>query len=320
MGASYDINTSNEITSRRPKQGSPKALHSDQSCAFRIHRDLNQVVAPSSWRITDSSSPGPPFENLLTPSAISPASNVPRPLPLQFRNSSGYPLILVTILALTLVTATSTAIYRENTFSDNSLMALPGAGLILMLILTEWKASNVLSSSDALDFPPSPGNLGRVGNLNQRHTPSIASKAHKLHFLRRAAGEAAADISDGMISCVPNAKKKDSCDRTKRASKAVWSRSDSDRLSDPILVSDDDGRHPIADILCCFISDKIGPLRMAATQWALLVSDIGSENMKDRSVNESVPVLMALPVRALLLQDYMDHYMHTHVAAHAEGG
>ncbi|KAI8420996.1 hypothetical protein MSG28_008133 [Choristoneura fumiferana] len=56
-------------------------------------RDLNQVVAPSCCRPTDrpdSSSPGTrtPFENLLTPSAISPASNVPRPL--QFRNSSGY--------------------------------------------------------------------------------------------------------------------------------------------------------------------------------------------------------------------------------------
>ncbi|KAI8441386.1 hypothetical protein MSG28_015001 [Choristoneura fumiferana] len=36
-----------------------------------------------------------------------------------------------------------------------------------------------------------------------------------------------------------------------------------------------------------------------------------------RTVNESVPVLMAL--RALL-QDHMDHHMHTHVAAHAEGG
>ncbi|KAI8437497.1 hypothetical protein MSG28_011811 [Choristoneura fumiferana] len=42
----------------------------------------------------------------------------------------------------------------------------------------------------------------------------------------------------------------------------------------------------------------------------------GVSIVSPRSVNESVPVLMAL--RALL-QDYMDH-MHTHVAAHAEGG
>jgi hypothetical protein len=55
-------------------------------------RDLYQIVGPPCGGLTKATSPGTqsPFEDLSAPRAGSPPRNVPRPLPLEVCNSSGY--------------------------------------------------------------------------------------------------------------------------------------------------------------------------------------------------------------------------------------